>query len=377
MKDSKLFLAILFIAGNAIGAGVLGLPLVLGNAGFAASVFACLALYVLALGAGQMFAGLFCDRHQRDLPTFFFQELGKKGFGVFSVAFFSLFFCLLVAYWCGIRSVFGVFGKSLWPLFFAVLVTIFLQLRGTAFLSKIASWFTIGLIVTFFGLVFLTFFHEGGDLFASCDGWVANRALPILFCSYGFQGAIPIVCRQLDFNRTRINRAIFYGTLLPLLFNVLVLFISFRALTSDELLKGAAEGVPVFLLFREKFSSSFFAIFGQWFSFFAIGSSLLGVTATLGGALRDVFHRHAWYEKVEAVFVVVIPVVVAVCCARIFIAALEVAGGICLNLIAGILPSLVAVRRRRGGVLPWFFLTAFLYIFSVEALNITRLVLGG
>ncbi|MDR0727784.1 MAG: hypothetical protein LBF26_02730 [Puniceicoccales bacterium] len=376
MKNSKFVLAVLFIAGNAIGAGVLGLPLVLGKAGFAASMFACLALYTLALGAGQMFAGLFCDHHQRDLPTFFRQELGKKGFGVFSVAFFSLFFCLLVAYWSGIRSVFSIFGNSPWPLFFAVFVAVFLQSRGTVFLSKAASWLTIGLILTFFGLVFLTFFHGGGDLFAPGDGWMANRALPILFCSYGFQGAIPIVCRQLDFNRKRIGRAIFYGTLFPLLFNVLVLFISFRALTSDELLRGASEGVPVFLLFREKFSSSFFSVFGQWFSFFAIGSSLLGVTATLGGALRDVFHRHAWYEKIESAFIIILPVAVAVCWAHVFISALEIAGGICLNLIAGILPSLVAIKRKWGGVLPWIFLTAFLYIFSVEMLNVICLIFG-
>jgi tyrosine-specific transport protein len=370
MRGSKFILAILFIAGNAIGGGVLGLPLVLNQAGFAASALACLGLYVLALGAGVMFAGLFCENHQRDLPTFFSRELGRWGSGIFSISFFSLFFCLLVAYWAGLQSIFGLIADSPWLLFVAAFIAIFLQLLGTTFLSRAVGALTLGLIVTFFGLIFLPFFHGGGNFLGTGNGWVANRALPIIFCSYGFQGAIPIICRQLDFDRNRVARAIFYGTLLPLLFNLLVLFISFRTLSRDELLCGATEGIPVFLLFKEKFSSSLFACLGQWFSFFAIGSSLLGVTATLSGALRDLFHGHAWYEKAETALVVVLPMAVTICWAHIFISALEIAGGICLNVVAGILPSLVAIRKRQSGIWPWVFLCAFLYIFSVEIYNL-------
>ncbi|MDR1456664.1 MAG: hypothetical protein LBI34_01225 [Puniceicoccales bacterium] len=376
MRNSKIILSILFIAGNAIGAGVLGLPLVLGRAGFMASVVACLMLYFLALGAGLMFAKLFCKNHQKDLPTFFFQELGKSGLNIFSISFFSLFFCLLVAYWAGLISIFGAFGSFVWPLFLSALIAIFLQTCGTAFLSRAVGALTIGLIISFLGLIFSTFFQGGEGLFAAGNWRVANLALPILFCSYGFQGAIPIVCRQLNFRWEDIKRAIFYGTLLPLIFNIFVLLISFRALTVDELLKGAAEGIPVFLLFKEKFSSSCFVTLGQCFSFFAIGSSLLGVTATLSGALRDIFHRYEWYEKVEVVLIIIFPLFIAVYCAHIFITALEVAGGICLNLIAGILPSLVAIRRKVPGPLPWIFLFAFLYVFFIELFNLIHMLSG-
>ncbi|MDR2677370.1 MAG: GerAB/ArcD/ProY family transporter [Puniceicoccales bacterium] len=377
MKSSKFIVAILFIAGNAIGAGVLGLPLVLSKAGFAASAMACLILYALAMGAGSMFAGLFCENHQRDLPTFFSRELGQWGSGVFLIAFLSLFFCLLVAYWAGLQSIFRLVTNSPWLLFFTALIAIFLQLLGAAFLSGTVSVLTVGLIITFFALTFLTFTHKSGNFLATGDGWVATRALPILFCSYGFQGAIPIVCRQLDFDRKRVSRAILYGTLFPLIFNILVLFISFGALSADELLRGAAEGMPVFLLFKEKFSSSLFTGLGQWFSFFAIGSSLLGVTATLSGALGDIFHRHAWYKRAEAILVIVLPMAIATCWAHIFVFALEIAGGICLNVIAGILPSLAAIKRKRVGVWPWIFLCAFLYIFAVEVCNLISVFIAG
>jgi tyrosine-specific transport protein len=360
---------VLFIAGNAIGAGVLGLPVALGSGGFAAAVVTCCVLYLLALGAGLMLARLFCRYHQRDLPTFFQQQLGNGGLCVFSLAFFSLFFCLLVAYWSGIRAIFA--NNGLWVLLLAMVVVSLLLRLGTAAISKMVGLLTAGLVVSFFLLIAFTLCYDGHSVWTTTNWMVVNRALPILFCSYGFQGAIPIVCRQMDFCQKRIDRAILYGTLIPLVFNIAILFISFRVLAPADLALGAERGLPVFLLFREKLLSPVFVILGEWFSFFAIGSSLLGVTATLSGALRDILHQRSWYvADVETLLLIALPLCIALYGAHIFIATLELAGGICLNVIAGILPCIVAIRHRRTALFPWVFLCGFVYIFLVEVCNL-------
>jgi amino acid permease len=130
-------------------------------------------------------------------------------------------------------------------------------------------------------------------------------------------------------------------------------------------------GLPVFLLFREKFLSPSFVILGEAFSFFAISSSLLGVSATLSGALKDVFHGHRWYVGVtELALVVLLPLTIALSWSHLFIRALEVSGGIFLNIIAGILPLAVALRRRSMPALGWVYLAGFSYILAIEFVRI-------
>jgi tyrosine-specific transport protein len=355
----------LFIAGNTIGAGVLGLPVAMGDGGFFASTIACILLYLLVIAPGLGFAHIFCRYPSVDLPTFFRHHLGKLGFFTFSIAYFILFFCLLIAYWAGLHSLFHGHSFAILSLTLCLCSIIFLLQGNFNHMHFFVTILMAGLFISFFGLMMKTFVHEGHSIFQKGNWRAVNGALPVIFCSYGFQAAIPMVCRQLQYNIHRVRRALIYGTLFPLIFNLLILFISYRTLSAEELVHGASRGLPVFLLFREKLLSPLFLLWGECFIFFAIGSSLLGVTATFCGALRDVIHcpRKKELELFLAVFV---PFLIAIYWPNIFLSILQLASGIFLNIIGGILPVIVLFKYGKKSPLHSLYLCGFLHILFVE-----------
>ncbi|MDR1438392.1 MAG: hypothetical protein LBI69_05065 [Puniceicoccales bacterium] len=357
----------LFIAGNAIGAGVLGLPIAMGSSGFFPSAVACIILYFLMLGSGIAFTHFFCDPPSTDLPVFFRRHLGKVGFGIFSIAYFTLFFCLLVAYWSGMRSLFAAYHLAGPFTVGSVGLILFLLRRRTSQMGKLINLLVFGLFISFFGLIFATLFY-GGDGAAQGANWhCIYGGLPIIFCSYGFQAAIPIVCHRLQFHRRDIRHALIWGTFFPLIFNLAILFIAYRVLSFDALAEGAARGLPVFLLFREYLCAPVFSILGESFSFFAIGSSLLGVTMTFSHALDDTAQKsRRCGGNLTVFFAVLLPLLIAVYWPNLFISTLEMAGGIFLNLIGGILPMVVLLKYRGIRWQSSVYLAGFLCILAVE-----------
>ncbi|MDR1303363.1 MAG: hypothetical protein LBJ81_01940, partial [Puniceicoccales bacterium] len=147
----------------------------------------------------------------------------------------------------------------------------------------------------------------------------------------------------------------------------IIIFVSFRALSVDELRGGLARGLPVFALLCEKEGMQLCALWGQIFSFFAIITSLIGVSLTTGNALQDCFSG-----KLASIFPIIVtvglPFVISVYNPSIFIRTLEFAGGIFLNIIAGILPLVAKMRNEKFHLLDFFMFAGFLYVLIVTVL---------
>ncbi|MDR1590386.1 MAG: GerAB/ArcD/ProY family transporter [Puniceicoccales bacterium] len=363
--NKKLIQIILFIAGNAIGAGVLGLPVSLGGAGVWPALIAMGALYGAMLYTAQILADFVLETRAFDLPSLFRKTLGKPGMVAFCVAYFTLFFCLLVAYWTGLGSLFAPVAfpcRSLLVVFVA-----FLLFHGFRSIGPLNAWLTAGFIVAFVALIFFMLQIESGITPAIGDLAVLNRSLSVILCSYGFHAAVPFLCQELNFNKKMVRKAIFWGTLFPFLFNIIITFVSFRALSVEELQGGAARGLPVFALLCEKDGMQLCAQWGQIFSFFAIISSLIGVSLTMGNALQDCFSGKLM-KFLPIIVTVGLPFAVSICNPSIFIRTLEFAGGICLNTIAGILPLVVKIKSKKNISLDVLLLLGFFYVLIVTIL---------
>jgi tyrosine-specific transport protein len=345
--DKKLIQIVLFIAGNAIGAGVLGLPVTLGGAGFWPSLLAIFILYGAMLHTGQILANCVIETRSFDLPSLFQKTLGKPGVIIFSMAYFTLFFCLLVAYWTGLGSIFSeVSFPCRGALFLVVTLLLFHGFRSIGPLNVVL---TGGFIIAFTVLIFSIFQVKGEALVRIGDWGVVNRSLAVILCSYGFHGAVPFVCSQLDFDKKSIEKAITWGAFFPFLFNVIILWASFRALNPEELARGLAQGLPVFAILSQKEGMHLCALWGQIFSFFAIITSLIGVSLTMGNALQDCFSGRAMKLPIIGV-TVFLPFIISFYNPSIFIRTLEFSGGILLNIIAGILPLIVRIRARKSNL---------------------------
>ncbi|MDR3317661.1 MAG: hypothetical protein LBS71_02550 [Puniceicoccales bacterium] len=358
--NKKLLQIVLFIAGNAIGAGVLGLPVALGGAGLWPSLAAMVLLYAAMLYTGHILADFVIKTQAFDLPSLFQKTLGNLGLITFSIAYFTLFFCLLVAYWTGLGS---IFAKVTFPcreclvLFIAILL-----FRGFRSIGPLNVLLTGSLMLAFGVLIVLIFQIKSEVLTRIGDLSVLNRSLAVILCSYGFHGAVPFVCRQLDFDRQSIGRAITWGTLFPFLFNVIILLVSFRALSSEELRAGLAQGLPIFSILSQKGGMQLCALWGQIFSFFAIITSLIGVSVTVGNALQDCFSEKAMKLSIIAI-TVFLPFAISVYNPSIFIRTLELSGGIFLNIIAGILPLMAKIKEKENCFWNALLLIGFLYVF--------------
>ncbi|MDR0740796.1 MAG: hypothetical protein LBF34_03750 [Puniceicoccales bacterium] len=363
--NKKLIQIVLFIAGNAIGAGVLGLPVSLGGVGLWPALVAMCILYGAMLYTAQVLSDFVIETRSFDLPSLFQKVLGKSGMIVFCVAYFTLFFCLLVAYWTGLGS---LFAPIMFPcrgcLVGLVVLLLFQGFRSIGPLNVLLTW---GFIIAFVALIFLMLRVENEMTVVIGNLAILNCSLSVILCSYGFHAAVPFLCRELDFNKKMIRKAIFWGTLFPFFFNIIIVFVSFRALSAEELQSGLARGLPVFALLCEKERMQLCAQWGQIFSFFAIITSLIGVSLTMGNALQDCFSG-----KLIRIFPIIVtvglPFVISIYNPSIFIRTLEFAGGICLNIIAGILPLIGKIKNDKSFLLDFLLLIGFLYVLVVTIL---------
>jgi tyrosine-specific transport protein len=365
IMNKKLIQIVLFIAGNAIGAGVLGLPVSLGGVGLWLALVAMCALYGAMLYTGQVLANFVVETHAFDLPSLFKKTLGKPGLAIFCMAYFTLFFCLLVAYWTGLGSLFA-------PITFPcrgclVGLVALLLFQGFRSIGPFNALLTGGFIVAFVALVFFMLQMENKMSTGIGDLALLNRSLSIILCSYGFHAAVPFLCKELDFDKKTIRKTIFLGTLFPFFFNVIITLTSFRALSTEELQSGLARGLPVFALLCEKEGMQLCAQWGQIFSFFAIVTSLIGISLTMGNALQDCFSG-----KLMRIFPIIVtvglPFAISIYNPSIFIRTLEFAGGICLNIIAGILPLIAKIKNEKSSFLDFLLLGGFLYVLVVTVL---------
>jgi tyrosine-specific transport protein len=177
-----------------------------------------------------------------------------------------------------------------------------------------------------------------------------------------------MVCQQLDYNVRIINRALLIGTLIPLIFNITILTVGFRLFSQDELAEAARLGVPVFVLLKEHFNSNFFLHVGQCFSFFAIITSLIGVSMAMHGALHDLLNGQK-ISKLTEIFIL-IPLLIALIWPQLFFIVLGIVGGIFGNLMAGLLPVMPFLKPgffRFRYLILWL---VFLSIFILECANL-------
>jgi tyrosine-specific transport protein len=183
----------LFITRNAIGADVLGLTVVLGGAELGTSLLAIFVIYVAMLYTGRVLADYVIETSSFDLPSLFRKTLGKPNVIPFCMAYFTLFFCLLVAYWTGLVS---IFASVIFPCRECLVIfVIILLFHRFCSIGPLHVLLTGGFIVVFGVLIFLMLQVKSEGLTGVGDCGILSHSLVVSLCSYGFHGAVPCVCR--------------------------------------------------------------------------------------------------------------------------------------------------------------------------------------
>ena len=359
--SSKKLRGALLIAGTAIGAGMLALPVVTAAAGFLPASFIYLLAWIFSASTGLLLleVGLWMPKGS-NIISMAHHLLGPFGKIVAWGLYLFLFYSLTLAYVAGggnfIVSLFA--GKISHGLGIIIFTTLFgsCVYFGTRFVDSLNFILMIGLGVSYFVFIFVGFSEVNLSSLSRAHWWPAFMGLPVIFTSFSFQGIIPSLMTYMDRNVKDLRFAIIVGTFIPFLAYVVWEFLILGLVPLEGpqgLLAAKAQGwtavEPLYFVFKQ---SSIYLL-GQIFAAIALTTSFLGVSLGLLDFLSDGLKlaKVGWKKLFLCSLVYLPPVLIAMINPHIFLTALSYAGGIGCALLLGLLPIvMVWVGRYLKGL---------------------------
>lgn len=245
MKSSnKSFLvALSILVGTCIGAGVLGLPYIAAQSGFFITVAYIIVIGVLVFGVN-LYLGEVSLRTKKkhQIGGYARKYLGQKGMVLTEFAFIFGIYSAVIAYMFGVGDSlsFLVFGNLNYSIFFGIFFGIFMSFliwRGMKSLKRFEEW-GVSLVLFLLILIVLVFIKQV-DFNNLYTINLKNLFLPfgvVLFSLLSFH-AVPEVKIVLAKNKKLMKKAIFFGTLIPVIFYILFVFVvvGFKGINTPEI----------------------------------------------------------------------------------------------------------------------------------------------
>lgn len=345
--------SILLITGTTIGGGMLALPILTSQGGFLPSIVIYLLTWIFMASTGLLLLEM-CLWHKTEtnIVTLAHKTLGKFGLVATWLIYLFFFYCLTVAYVVGTQSFVNYFlgqDVSTWisSLVFLVIFAPIIYLGARA-VEGVNSVFMVGLIVSYFVFVFLGIPHIQFERLAVSDLKYSLIAFPVIFVSFGYQGIVPSITFYLKKNAKAIRLTILIGSFIPFIVYIfwegLILGMVPQSFLTEALVKGQNAIAPLQeILGRQKIT-----FVGQAFGFFALATSLLGVTLGLRDFLADGLKIKK--DRIGRAFlsslIFIPPIILGIYWPGLFLKALGLAGGIGSALLLGLLPIVMVWSKR-------------------------------
>lgn len=402
-NNSKYHGSILLIAGSTIGAGMLGLPVIVGQVGLALSLGAYSVLWFYMLFSGLMLLeALSWHTHSSDqsphhkAPHNQFLDavektLGKPmRYGVIFL-FMGLFTCLMIAYLDKGGALFLhyttllchriPFAKAYVPYLTnhpfcgSLLLTLFTGYILTKKNQRIDFANRIGMIVlifSFLGLMLLCFPLIDTQNLTYIDVQNVPFILPFLITSFGFHNMLPTV---VEYNggflhhKKIIIKSILYGSAIPLAVYILWTIAVLGIIPADgetglKSMFRAGKIATEILAYKTSLS---FKTCANLFALSAIMTSIFGQGMSITSLLKENYPRTN--PKTQTIIFLGFCLMMTYLEPNIFMTALGLAGGIFAILLFGLIPSFMLLKGRKTGFkgdyrmpLPSFMIILFILI---------------
>ncbi len=291
----KMLGSIAIVAGTAIGAGMLALPL----ATAALGIIPAIVLLVLIWGVSAYTSLLMLEINLRtgvgdNVHAITGKVLGKRGQLVQGASFLSLLFALTAAYLTGGSSLLVLKAETMFDValdnqvavvMFTLTLGLFAAL-GVAWVDKVSRILfslMIALLVVTVGFLMpevspskmAVAAMEGGNF----NVWMA--AIPVVFTSFGFHVCIATLVRYLDGDTMTLRKVLLIGSTLPLLCYILWLLVTLGTV-GGEAIHGFGGSLPALVsslqdIAAQPWVSKCISLFAD----FALVTSFLGVTLSL------------------------------------------------------------------------------------------------
>ncbi|MCE5319309.1 MAG: tyrosine transporter, partial [Parachlamydia sp.] len=356
--------ASLLVAGCCIGAGMLGLPILSGMAGFQPTLvmFILSWLFMVATGLLLLEVNLWFP-DDVSLVTMAGRTLGGLGKAVAWGGFLFLFYALMVAYIAAIGELISDFSLLLFhvqmPSWFGSLIGALLfgiaVYLGTGAVDAWNRYLMIGLVVSYALLLILGSQHVDRELLKHRDWPAVVVVIPAMIISFGYHNLIPTLKTYLEGDLPRLRLTILIGTAIPL---IIYLFWEWLILGlipvegAGGFREALGQGEMTTRALKNAVGSSWVVDLAHAFAFFAIVTSFLGVALSFVDFLADGFHikKDARGKALLCGLVLGLPFIFALIYPKIFLTALKYAGSFGAVTLFGLLPAAMAWmgRYRRG-----------------------------
>jgi tyrosine-specific transport protein len=360
-KQLPLWTVSLLIAGSTIGAGILGLPVKTGLAGFVPSLTGISLGWLFMFISGWVIAERFirCEKDSDDLPTVFQKAFGPVGKYVAITGYLINYYGIMVAYLCAsiavVKYVFPVQQLPNWTylMIFFIPATV-LTLFGLKYILKANAFFMFLLGASFLLMLIMTSRHIEVKRLTYTDWAFLPSAMPLIITAFVYHNIIPSVCRRLEGQPKTIWKAMLIGTLIPLVVNILWTLVILGALPLDgegsgNILYAYEHNNPGTLPLATNLKSKLITTSGMVFSLAAIFTSYVSVAIGLKGFFKDIISplklkvSNQWAKALTFLP----PLAVALIYPDLFLSALNISGGVGVVMIFGILPSLMLITASK------------------------------
>ena len=353
----------LLVAGTCIGAGMLALPIATGMAGFWPAMFVNVLCWLMMLCTGLLFLEVTLWMEDgANVLSMAMRFLGPIGRIVGGATFLLLYYCLVVAYLAGgCPAFFGLVNHFLgiepngWLgyLAFAGLVGGLVAISTRA-VDRVNWILMASLIVSYLLLVGIGSTELEVERFARKNWSLALPAVPIFFVAYGYHNIIPTISTHLARKAHVLRWAIIIGTSIPLIVYSAWQWMILGSIDESGLQLAATRGTEITDTLRAITGNVWVYRLSLYFSFFALLTSLLGVSLSMVDFLGDGFKirkRSGLRRLGLALLVFVPPLMFAKDNPGIFRETLGYAGGFGEALLNGFFPiAMVWVGRYRRGL---------------------------
>lgn len=379
----------LLIAGCCIGAGMLGLPVLLGLCGFYLSIVLLFISWLFMTFTALLLIevnGWFYE--QVNIISMVEKSIGKIG-KIFSwILYLFLFYSLLVAYISGSGKLFSSFlsnfiSVNISSILFVIIFG-FLVYFGTKLVDLSNRILMIGLIVSYLTMIFLGISKVNLSLLNHINIKYFLLPLPVLITSFGFHNMIPTLTAYMkgDLKRTRIS--IIGGSLIALFVYFFWVFFVLGVVPvsgSNGLYEAFINGNEATISLKNILKTNAVTNLAGWFAFFAIVTSFLTQSLSLMHFIADGLKVKSDYKNNLWLIILAIlpPTIFSLSYPNLFFKALGFAGAYCAVVLFGIFPAVMVwigryIKKQtsnyhvRGGKLSLILVIVFSFVIILSQL---------
>lgn len=349
------------LAGTAIGAAILALPVATTHLGFIYTLI----LYVtcwffMTLSALYLLEANLFTGYGTNLLSMAEKTLGTPGKAFTLIVYLILLYALTAAYLSGagawMGKLFQHYDSPLDPIHCAIIttfLTIFVIFLGTFITDWVNRFLMIGLLSAFTVLFFTSVKHIQPSLLFSQHFVWDLRPFPLIITAFGSAIMVPTLTDYLHGKAKQLVAVILIGSAIPLLIYITWEMCIIGILPSDGpngLIMIQQSGHPatdVPLALQRELGIPIITTMASYFSIFALITSLLGVTLSLFDFLADGLHiKKSLFGKLKLSAITFLPpLAFVIFYPRGFNITLSFAG-LFVALLLGILPIMMVWRGR-------------------------------